>query len=62
VPDTETLAVNIIGPDGQLVLAGEPVPEGWPDELAAELGAQGALGPPIAGAIDVTDANTEGAA
>lgn len=40
--------VNIHGPDGELVLAGEPLPEDWPPELIESLLATG-------GAEEATD-------
>lgn len=35
------LSVNCHGPKGALVLAGEPVPTDWPDELVDALSASG---------------------
>lgn len=34
-------AVNVIGPDGQLVIAGNDIPDDWPDDFRQSLVATG---------------------
>lgn len=49
VPETsgDVAYITLVGPEGQMVYAGQPVP-GWDDALLARWRADGAIGPPPA--------------